>query len=172
MFDPVKPGTKFPELEREIVEFWKTNQIFAASLEKPAPRGNFVFYEGPPTANGLPGIHHVSARAIKDLFPRFKTMQGYLVERRGGWDTHGLPVEVEIEKEIKSAGKQDIERFGIAEFTRRCRESVFKYIQDWNELSERIGFWVDLDNAYVTYNNSYIETCWWLLHSLWERPFP
>src|SRR5215469_11719214 len=108
MFESVKQGVKFADLEREIIEFWKTNRIFQASVAKPAPRGNFVFYEGPPTANGLPGIHHVSARAVKDLFPRFKTMQGYRVERRGGWDTHGLPVEVEVEKEIKSTGKQDI----------------------------------------------------------------
>jgi isoleucyl-tRNA synthetase len=169
MFESVKQGANFAELEREIIEFWNTHQVFRASVTKPAPKGNFVFYEGPPTANGKPGIHHVSARAVKDLFPRFKTMQGYRVRRRGGWDTHGLPVEVEVEKEIKSTGKQDIERFGIAEFTRRCRDSVFQYIQDWNELSERIGFWVDLDDPYITYRNSYIESCWWLMHSLWER---
>lgn len=169
MFESVKQNVSFPELEEKIIRFWDEGRIFQASLEKPSPKGNYVFYEGPPTANGRPGIHHVSARAFKDLYPRYKTMRGYYVQRRGGWDTHGLPVEVEIEKEIGSTGKQDIEKFGIAEFNRLCRESVFRYIQDWNKLTERIGFWIDLDDAYITYNNSYIETCWWILKSLWER---
>ncbi|HYP53452.1 MAG TPA: class I tRNA ligase family protein, partial [Pyrinomonadaceae bacterium] len=148
MFESVNQNVNFPKLEEEIIEFWRAHNVFRASVEKPAPRGNYVFYEGPPTANGRPGIHHVSARAFKDLFPRYKTMRGYRVGRRGGWDTHGLPVEVEIEKEIGSTGKQDIERFGIAEFNRLCRESVFRYIKDWNTLTERIGYWVDLENAY------------------------
>ena len=169
MFDSVNQNVNFPELEEKIIRFWEENKIFRASLDKPAPKGNYIFYEGPPTANGRPGIHHVSARAFKDLYPRYKTMRGYHVQRRGGWDTHGLPVEVEIEKEIGSTGKQDIEKFGIGEFNRLCRESVFRYIQDWNKLTERIGFWIDLDAAYITYNNSYIETCWWILKSLWER---
>ncbi|HEX8495463.1 MAG TPA: isoleucine--tRNA ligase [Pyrinomonadaceae bacterium] len=169
MFESVNQNVKFPELEEKIIRFWNDDRVFQASLEKPSPKGNYVFYEGPPTANGRPGIHHVSARAFKDLYPRYKTMRGYCVQRRGGWDTHGLPVEVEIEKEIGSTGKQDIEKFGIAEFNRLCRDSVFRYIQDWNKLTERIGFWIDLDDAYITYNNSYIETCWWILKSLWER---
>jgi isoleucyl-tRNA synthetase len=169
MFNSINRNINFPQLEEEIIQFWREHNIFAASVEKSAPRGNYVFYEGPPTANGRPGIHHVSARAFKDLFPRYKTMRGFRVQRRGGWDTHGLPVEVEIEKEIGSTGKQDIEKFGIAEFNKLCRESVFRYIQEWNKLTERIGFWVDLDNAYITYDNSYIETCWWILKSLWER---
>jgi isoleucyl-tRNA synthetase len=169
MFESVNQNVSFPELEEEIIRFWKEHKIFQASLEKPSPKGNYIFYEGPPTANGRPGIHHVSARAFKDLYPRYKTMRGYHVQRRGGWDTHGLPVEVEIEKEIGSTGKQDIEKFGIAEFNRLCRESVFRYIQDWNRMTERIGFWVDLEHAYITYQNSYIETCWWILKSLWER---
>jgi isoleucyl-tRNA synthetase len=169
MFESVNQNVSFPELEEEIIRFWNEEKIFQASLAKPSPKGNYIFYEGPPTANGRPGIHHVSARAFKDLYPRYKTMRGYYVQRRGGWDTHGLPVEVEIEKEIGSTGKQDIEKFGISEFNRLCRESVFRYIQDWNRLTERIGFWIDLDAAYITYNNSYIETCWWILNSLWER---
>src|SRR5262245_55976567 len=169
MFDSINQNVRFSELEQEIIKFWEEYKIFSAALEQPSPQGAYIFYEGPPTANGRPGIHHVSARAFKDLYPRYKTMRGYHVERRGGWDTHGLPVEVEIEKEIGSTGKQDIEKFGIAEFNKRCRESVFRYIQDWNLLTERIGFWIDLDAAYITYDNSYIETCWWILKSLWER---
>ncbi len=169
MFDSVNQNVRFPELEEAFIKFWEEEKIFRASLEKPSPKGDYVFYEGPPTANGEPGIHHVSARAFKDLYPRYKTMRGYHVQRRGGWDTHGLPVEVEVEKEIGSTGKQDIEKFGIAEFNKLCRESVFRYIRDWNRLTERIGFWIDLDAAYITYNNSYIETCWWILKSLWER---
>lgn len=169
MFESINQNVRFPELEEEIIKFWEENRIFRASLEKHAPKGNYIFYEGPPTANGRPGIHHVSARAFKDLYPRYKTMRGYYVQRRGGWDTHGLPVEVEIEKEIGSTSKQDIEKFGIAEFNKLCRESVFRYIQDWNKLTERIGFWIDLDAAYITYDKTYIETCWWILKSLWER---
>jgi isoleucyl-tRNA synthetase len=169
MFESVDQNISFPKLEEAIIRFWQESRIFRAALEKGSPKGDYIFYEGPPTANGRPGIHHVSARAFKDLYPRYKTMRGYHVQRRGGWDTHGLPVEVEIEKEIGSTGKQDIEKFGIAEFNKLCRESVFRYIQDWNRLTERIGFWIDLDAAYITYNNSYIETCWWILKSLWER---
>jgi isoleucyl-tRNA synthetase len=169
MFDPVNQNVNVTELEEKVLLVWKENNIFRASVEKPAPNGNYIFYEGPPTANGRPGIHHVSARAIKDLYPRYKTMCGYHVLRRGGWDTHGLPVEVEIEREIGSTGKQDVERFGIAQFNKLCRDSVFRYIRDWNELTERIGFWVDLDNAYITFRNDYIETCWWLMKSFWDR---
>lgn len=169
MFNSVDQNIRFPELEEEIINFWEEHKIFRASVEKRSSRGHYIFYEGPPTANGKPGIHHVSARAFKDLYPRYKTMRGYNVQRRGGWDTHGLPVEVEIEKEIGSKNKQDIEKFGIAEFNKLCRESVFRYIQDWNKLTERIGFWIDLDSAYITYKNNYIETCWWILKSLWER---
>lgn len=169
MFASVNQNVNFPELEEKIIEFWKKQDIFRSSVEKHAIKGHYVFYEGPPTINGKPGIHHVSTRAIKDLYPRYKTMRGYRVYRRGGWDTHGLPVEVEIEKEIGSTNKQDIEKFGVAEFNKRCRELVCRYIQDWNDLTERIGFWLDLENAYITYKNSYIETCWWVLKSLWER---
>jgi isoleucyl-tRNA synthetase len=169
MFEPVDTKVSFPALEQDILRFWREHDVPRRAIDKPGPRGEYVFFEGPPTANGRPGIHHVSARAFKDLYPRYKTMRGYHCGRRGGWDTHGLPVEVEIEKQIGSTGKRDIENYGIARFNERCRDSVFKYIQDWNGLTERIAFWLDLDNAYVTYHNGYIESCWWILKSLWER---
>ena len=169
MFRDVPNQVNFPKMERGVLEFWREHDIFKKSVEKDAPKGNYTFYEGPPTANGLPGIHHVISRAFKDLFPRFKTMQGYRVGRKGGWDTHGLPVELEIEKRLGFKGKRDIEDFGIAEFNRLAKESVFENIQEWNENTERIGFWVDLENAYVTYENNYIESCWWVMKSLWER---
>ena len=169
MFKNVSNQVNFPELEASVLEFWREREIFKKSVEKDAPQGSYTFYEGPPTANGLPGIHHVISRAFKDLFPRFKTMQGYRVGRKGGWDTHGLPVELEIEKRLGFKGKKDIEDFGIAEFNKLAKESVFENIQEWNDNTERIGFWVDLENAYVTYDNDYIESCWWVMKSLWER---
>jgi isoleucyl-tRNA synthetase len=155
--------------ELEISALWSRLSIPERAMQREGLP--FVFFEGPPTANGLPGIHHVSSRSFKDLYPRYKTMRGYRVLRRAGWDTHGLPVEVEIEKKIGSKGKQDIERYGIAEFNRLCRESVFTYIGEWNRLTERIGFWLDLEHAYITYKNEYIETCWWILKDLFERGF-
>ncbi len=169
MFKEVAVNVSFPALEEAVIQFWRERDIFKKSLEKAAPQGDYVFYEGPPTANARPAVHHVISRCYKDLFPRFKTMQGYRVGRKGGWDTHGLPVELEIEKKLGFKGKGDIERFGIAEFNRLAKESVFSNIQEWNFMTERIGFWVDLDNAYVTYDNAYIESCWWVLKTLWER---
>jgi isoleucyl-tRNA synthetase len=169
MFREVQQPVRFPDLEREIIDFWKKHDIFHKSVDKEAPKGIFVFYEGPPTANGKPGVHHVISRAYKDLFPRYKTMQGYRVQRKGGWDTHGLPVELGVEKKLGFTKKSDIEAFGIAKFNELCKRSVFEYIQDWNALTERIGYWLDLENAYITYSNSYIESCWWLMKSLWER---
>ncbi len=155
--------------EAEVLAFWQERRIASRSMSRGSTP--FVFFEGPPTANGKPGIHHVAARSFKDLYPRYKTMCGYKVLRRAGWDTHGLPVEVEIEKRIGSTGKQDIEKFGIAEFNRLCKESVFSYIGDWNRLTERIGFWIDLEHPYITYTNDYIETCWWILQDLFDRGF-
>ncbi len=169
MFKEVSNNVDFPALERNIIAFWREQEIFKKSVAKDAPLGSYTFYEGPPTANGKPGIHHVISRCFKDLFPRFKTMQGYRVGRKGGWDTHGLPVELEIEKKLGFKGKKDIEDYGIAAFNKLAKESVFSNIQDWNYNTERIGFWVDLEDAYVTYNNSYIESCWWVMKSLWER---
>ncbi len=169
MFREVKQQIDFPALEREVIEFWKAEKVFRRSVDRPAPNGDWVFFEGPPTANGKPGVHHVISRAYKDLFPRFKTMQGYRVGRKGGWDTHGLPVEIAVEKRLGFTSKQQIEEFGIEEFNRLCREDVFSNIQDWNAMTERIGFWIDLEDAYVTYHNSYIESCWWIMKQLFDR---
>ncbi len=168
-FKDVRPFVNYPKLEEGVLEFWRENRTFERSLEirKDAPR--FVFYEGPPTANGRPGVHHVLARVFKDLFPRYKTMRGYYALRKGGWDTHGLPVELEVEKELGITHKRQIEEFGIAKFNQLCKESVFRYIEDWRKMTERIGFWIDMDNAYVTYHNEYIESIWWILRQFWDR---
>ena len=169
MFKPVDTRQSFPKLEEEILRFWKENDVFHKSVEqRPADR-QYVFYEGPPTANARPGVHHVLARVFKDLFPRYKTMRGYRVERKAGWDTHGLPVELEVERELGLKSKTEIEEFGIEEFNRRCRESVFRYVKDWEALTERIAFWVDMENAYITYDNDYIESVWCIVQRLWER---
>ncbi|HYC34221.1 MAG TPA: class I tRNA ligase family protein, partial [Candidatus Paceibacterota bacterium] len=149
--------------EERILEFWKENRIFEKSLEKESPQGDFVFYEGPPTANGRPGIHHLEARCFKDVIPRYKTMQGYHVGRKGGWDTHGLPVELQVEKELGLKSKKEIEEFGVAEFNKRCKQSVFAYLEDWSRFTDRMGYWVDQRNAYYTFHNSYIEKLWGVL---------
>ncbi len=169
MFKPVDTRQSFPKLEEEVLRFWKENDVFRKSVEQRPQDNPYVFYEGPPTANARPGIHHVLARAFKDLFPRYKTMRGYRVERKAGWDTHGLPVELEVERELGLKSKTEIEEFGIEEFNRRCRESVFRYVQEWEFLTERIGFWLDMENAYITYDNSYIESVWWIVKQLWEH---
>ena len=157
------------ELEREILEQWRKEDLFRQTLEAAKDAPPFVFYEGPPTANGRPGIHHVFARTIKDLVCRYHSLKGRSVTRIAGWDTHGLPVEIEVEKALNLNGKSDIERFGVAEFNRRCRESVFRYKSDWESLSDRIGYWLDYDKPYVTYTNEYIESVWWLLKQLWSK---
>jgi len=168
-FEPVEPSIDLPRLEERVLARWRERDVFRESLRRRAGAPRFVFYEGPPTANGRPGSHHVLSRVFKDVFPRYKTMRGFLVERKAGWDCHGLPVELEIERELGLNSKHEIERFGIAEFNRRCRESVFKYIEDWNRLTERIGFWIDLDDAYATLTNDYIESVWWSLRQVWEK---
>lgn len=176
MFTPVDPKVSFPALEGRILEFWRSNAIFHRTIEqRPLPRragerngGRFVFYEGPPTANARPGIHHVLSRVFKDLIPRYKTMQGYLVPRKAGWDTHGLPVELEIEKELGLKSKPEIEEYGIAAFNAKCKESVGRYVDEWTRLSERIAFWMDLDRPYLTYSNEYIESGWWIFKRLWD----
>ena len=144
-FAPVPADLSFPDTEREVSTFWKEKDIFAKSLEARAGCQPFVFYEGPPTANGKPHPGHVLTRVVKDLFPRYKTMRGFRVPRKAGWDTHGLPVEIEVEKELGISGKAEIEEYGVEDFTRRCIDSVFRYTREWEELTERIGFWVDLD---------------------------
>ncbi|HEX9851566.1 MAG TPA: class I tRNA ligase family protein, partial [Woeseiaceae bacterium] len=159
-----------PALEQEVLAFWRAHDVFAITLSQSEGRPRFSFNEGPPTANGKPGIHHVLARSFKDAFPRYKTMRGYYVPRKAGWDTHGLPVEHEIEKELGIFDKKEIEeKVGIEEFTRRCRESVMRYIGDWEKMTERMGFWVRLDEAYYTLDNSYIESVWSLLKAIWDK---
>ncbi|OGZ32882.1 MAG: hypothetical protein A2V69_00715 [Candidatus Portnoybacteria bacterium RBG_13_40_8] len=157
------------EVEKKILEFWQKNKVFKKSLEKKSPKGDFVFYEGPPTANGKPGIHHVLARIFKDLIPRYKTMQGFYVERKAGWDTHGLPVELEVEKELGLKSKKEIEDYGIDKFNKKCKESVWKYKEEWEKMTERIGFWIDMEHPYITYENSYIESLWWIIKQAHER---
>ena len=168
-FEEVKSRYNGPELEEAILEFWQQHQVFEKSLEQTEGGPLFTFNDGPPTANGKPGIHHVLARAFKDAFPRYKTMRGYHVPRKAGWDTHGLPVEHEIEKELGIFDKQEIiDKVGIAEFTRRCRESVMRYIADWEKMTDRMGFWVNMDEAYYTLDNDYIESVWQLLKKIWD----
>ena len=169
MFKPVSPKLNVNLMEEGVLRFWKSHDIFHKSVAQREGGAPYVFYEGPPTANGKPGIHHVLARAFKDMFPRYKTMRGYHVERRGGWDTHGLPVEIEVERKLGFTNKQQIEDYGIARFNELCRESAFTYIQEWEKMTDRIAFWVDFETAYVTYKNDYIETEWWILKQLWEK---
>ena len=159
-----------PALEDEVLEFWREHKIFEQTLKQSADGPLYTWNEGPPTANGKPGIHHVLARSFKDLYPRYKTMRGYHVPRKAGWDTHGLPVEHEVEKELGIFDKKEIEeKIGIDDFTRRCRESVMRYIGDWEKMTERMGFWVNLDEAYYTLDNSYIESVWYLLKTIWDK---
>ncbi len=169
MFRPVESNVFFPTLEEEVLRFWKERQIYEKSLENRRGAPLFVFYEGPPTANGLPHPGHCLTRAIKDLFPRYRTMRGYLCKRKAGWDTHGLPVEVEVCKELGIHSKQEIEQYGVEAFIHRCLESVFRYTKEWEELTERLGFWIHLKDAYVTYHQSYVESIWWALKELFDR---
>ena len=168
-FEPVDPKQSFPELEQRLLARWREEKVFERSLAQREGAPVWSFYEGPPTANGRPGSHHVLARVFKDVYPRYKTMCGFRVPRKAGWDCHGLPVELEVEKQLGISSKQEIEEFGIAEFNQRCRESVFEYVEDWNKLTERIGFWIDLDDPYVTLEDDYIESVWWSLKELWKK---
>jgi isoleucyl-tRNA synthetase len=169
MFKPVNPKLNITLLEEGVLRFWKLHNVFHKTIEEREGKPDFVFFEGPPTANGKPGVHHVLARVFKDMFPRYKTMRGYRVIRRGGWDTHGLPVEIEVEKRLGFTNKQQIEQYGIAPFNALCRESAFSYIQEWEKLTDRIGYWVDLEDAYVTFKNEYVESVWWILKSFWDK---
>jgi len=169
MFKKVEGKVSLVRLEEEILNFWKENKVFEKSLEKNKGKEKFVFYEGPPTANGAPGVHHVLSRVFKDVFPRYKTMKGYYVSRKAGWDTHGLPVELEIEKKLNINSKKEIEEIGIEKFNNLCRGSVMRYEEEWKKMTERIGFWIDMDNAYFTFANDYIETVWWILKSIWDK---
>jgi len=169
MFRPVNSKVSFPQLEESILSLWKEKDVFKQSIERRQGAPRFVLYEGPPTANGSPGIHHVLSRVFKDIIPRYKAMKGYYAPRIAGWDTHGLPVELEVEKELGFSSKKEIEDFGIDKFNERCRQNVFKYLREWDALTERIGFWIDLDNAYVTMRNEYIESVWWAIKQMWDR---
>jgi len=168
MFKDVSTKLAFPELEERILDYWRENDIFQKSMKLREGQPQFVFLEGPPTANGRPGVHHILARVMKDVICRYKTMQGNYVYRKAGWDTHGLPVEIEVEKKLGISGKPQIEEYGVREFVEKCKESVFTYEKDWREITERIGFWVDIDHPYITLENEYIESVWWSLKKFWE----
>jgi len=168
-FPEVDPQLDLPALDRRVLALWRERKVFERSLDQRAGAEPFVFYEGPPTANGRPGVHHVEARVFKDLFPRFKTMRGYRADRKGGWDCHGLPVELEVEKELGLTHKRDIEAYGIEAFNARCRESVERYVDVFEDLTERIGFWIDTGQAYRTMDSSYVQSVWWALAELHRR---
>jgi isoleucyl-tRNA synthetase len=163
------PRPNFPQLEEEMLLHWKNNEVFKKSLAKSAPKGDYIFFEGPPTANGMPGIHHLLARSFKDVMPRFKTMQGFHVARKAGWDTHGLPVELQVEKELGFNGKPDIEKYGVKEYNQKCKESVWVYKDEWEKFTERSGFWLDMEKPYVTYENNYMESVWWVVSEMWKK---
>lgn len=169
MYKSVSPSFNFAEMEKETLKFWKQNDIFKKSIEAREGGETFTFYDGPPTANGKPHIGHVITRAIKDIVPRHRTMKGYKVLRKAGWDTHGLPVELEVEKELGISGKPQIEEYGVEKFIKKCKESVFTYARDWEEMSERVAYWADMDDPYITYENDYIESVWWSLKVIWEK---
>ena len=169
MFGPVGSKVSFPQLEERILELWKEKRVFKRSVEARKGGKRFVLYEGPPTANGSPGIHHVLSRIYKDIIPRYKVMKGYYAPRFAGWDTHGLPVELEVEKTLGLSNKTQIEEYGIDKFNARCRESVFRYLKEWDALTERIAFWINLEHPYITMNNTYIESVWWSIKQMWDK---
>lgn len=170
-FGKIDPKLDLVQEELKVLKFWDKEQIFQQSLNARKQAKRYIFFEGPPTANGKPGIHHVLARAFKDLFPRYKTMQGFLVERKAGWDTHGLPVEIEVEKALGLKDKSDIEKYGVAKFNEQCKKSVWRYKADWEKLTRRMAFWLDMDNPYVTYDPKYIESLWWIIREVWNQGF-
>ncbi len=169
MYNKVDSNMDFVSRELNTLKFWKENDIFQKSIEHRKNCPVFTFYDGPPTANGKPHIGHIITRVVKDIIPRYKTMKGYKVLRKAGWDTHGLPVELEVEKQLGISGKPEIENYGVEPFIQQCKKSVWKYEQQWREMSDRVGFWADMDNPYVTYNNSYIESVWWALKTIWDK---
>ena len=169
MFRPVSSKVNFPQVEENILGWWRDNNVFERSVDARQGAPRFVLYEGPPTANGSPGIHHVLSRVFKDVIPRYKAMKGYYTPRIAGWDTHGLPVELEVERELGLSSKAQIEEYGVDRFNARCRESVFSYLKEWEALTERIAFWIDLKHPYITMDNKYIETCWWAIKQMWDR---
>src|SRR3981081_4195267 len=169
VFEAVSSRPHLPDMERQVMELWEAEGTFQRSLSWREGGPRFVFYQGPPAANGRPGTHHVLARAFKDLFPRYRTMKGYYVERKAGWDTHGLPVELEIERKLGISGKQQIEELGIAEFNRLCRESVYEYVDAWREMSPGMRCWAASGHAYWPLDSDYIQSVWWALKQMWDR---
>lgn len=169
MYHKVSTDLSSVEREKAITAFWKENDIFQKSMKNREGQENFTFFDGPPTANGKPHIGHVLTRAVKDLIPRYRTMKGYHVLRKAGWDTHGLPVELEVEKQLGISGKPQIEKYGIEDFIKKCKDSVFTYQSEWEEMSDRVGFWADMNDPYVTYHNDYIESVWWALRQIWDK---
>lgn len=166
MYDKVSTGMNFCEREAEVLKFWKENGIFEKSVQQNEGKKKFSFYDGPPTANGKPHIGHILTRVMKDIIPRYRTMKGYHVLRKAGWDTHGLPVELEVEKLLGMDGKQDIEKYGIEPFVAKCKESVWKYKSEWEKMSDRVGYWADMENPYITYDDNYIESIWWAVKEI------
>ena len=169
MYDKVPTNLNFVEREVQTEQFWKEHDIFGKSIKAREGAPVFTFYDGPPTANGKPHIGHIITRAVKDLIPRYKTMKGYKVLRKAGWDTHGLPVELEVEKSLGLDGKPQIEDYGVEPFIAKCKESVWTYEKEWRAMSDRVGFWADMDHPYVTYHNEYIESEWWALKQIWDK---
>ena len=169
MFREVNTKINFLQLEEDILRFWKEQGIFNKSIEIREGGPHYAFYEGPPTANGSPGVHHVLSRLYKDVVCRYKTMKGYHVPRKAGWDTHGLPVELEVENSLALTSKAQIEEYGVARFNEHCRQSAFKYIKEWEAMTERLGCWLNMEHPYITLDNSYIESCWWIIKELWNR---
>ncbi|HHU08179.1 MAG TPA: isoleucine--tRNA ligase [Clostridiaceae bacterium] len=169
MYEKIDSNLDFQDRERKVLDFWREQNIFEKSVSNREGSPEFSFYEGPPTANGRPHIGHVLTRVIKDLIPRYRTMKGYRVQRKAGWDTHGLPVELEVERKLGINGKEEIEAYGIEPFIQECKKSVWTYKTEWEELSERVGFWADMENPYVTYKNDYIESIWWALKEIWNK---
>ena len=169
MYKKVSTDMNFVEREKQVEKFWEDNQIFEKSMKVREGNPSYVFYDGPPTANGKPHIGHVETRVIKDMIPRYRTMKGYQVPRKAGWDTHGLPVELEVEKKLGLDGKDQIEKYGVEPFIEQCKESVWKYEGMWEDFSHTVGFWADMKNPYVTYHNDYIESEWWALKEIWKK---
>ncbi|MBN1163876.1 MAG: class I tRNA ligase family protein, partial [Candidatus Krumholzibacteriota bacterium] len=178
MKDKENNSKRYPDLssqyealitEKEILGYWDANGVFQRSIDEKRDAPPFVFYEGPPTANGRPGVHHALSRTIKDIVCRYRTMRGCRVVRKAGWDTHGLPVEIEVERKLGLDGKDQIEKYGVAPFNQECRKSVFAYLDEWHDFTRKLGFWLDLSNPYVTCHNDYIESVWWILKQFWDQ---
>ena len=169
MYQKVSTDLKFVDREKKTEKFWADNHIFEKSMENRKEGETYTFYDGPPTANGKPHIGHVLTRVIKDMVPRYRTMKGYMVPRKAGWDTHGLPVELEVEKMLGLDGKEQIEEYGLEPFIAHCKDSVWQYKGMWEGFSSTVGFWVDMEHPYITYDNNFIESEWWALKQIWDK---